>query len=463
VWSMPRNVRRSRRAPRFHPFVVRAVRCSLVILILGLAGLRAEAQFGPTLIVTAKAEMRQLPYTLALVGTVEPFRRSTIGAEMAGLVTAMPLRQGDRAETGTVFCQLNDDLLARDLARAEARLAALRSRLEELERGTRPEVIARLRAELAAEAALAERWVFELGRVRRLQGENYANEREYQDALADQLAADSRRAAAQAELDEAVAGPRAEVIAQARHDVVEQEAVVARIRTEIEKTKIAAPFTGFVARRFAEVGNWMGVGGPVVELIDIERVLVRVDVPESAIAYATVGAPASVRIDALKEVFDGVIRHVIPQADEAARTFPVEIELPNPEYRLKAGMFARATVPAGPATEQLAVPADALIDNRGAIQVAMIVPGENGKMAIPTPVTLGAVAGGWVAITSGNLPPGAEVATYGNERLVYPQPVKVVRTQAEVDAPASAGAPPNAEQSPPGPPGSDGEPAAAPG
>ncbi len=52
---------------------------------------------------------------------------------------------------------------------------------------------------------------------------------------------------------------------------------------------------------------------------------------------------------------------------------------------------------------------------------------------MPTPVTVGADSDEWIAVTSGNIPANAEVVIYGNERLVFPQPVEVVRTRAEVD------------------------------
>ena len=64
----------------------------------------------------------------------------------------------------------------------------------------------------------------------------------------------------------------------------------------------------------------------------------------------------------------------------------------------------------------------------------MIVDGEQGKMAMPTHVTLGADAGNWIAVTSGNIPTGAQVATYGNEQLLFPQPVMIVDTPEQVDS-----------------------------
>ncbi len=414
--------------------------CLAILLAALLTPRAATAQFGPTKVVTARAAMKELPQTIALVGTVQPITRSTLGTEVAGLVVKMPARQGDFIAQDDLLCQLNDDVLTFELEREQARLANLQAQLEELENGTRKEELARLKAELDAATAIAQRWQYELERVKKLQGSEYANEKEYQDALAEKLASESRLRAARASYEQAVAGPRREVIAQARFAVAQQQAEVSRIESDLAKTRIRAPFSGFVTNRFAEVGNWLSIGDPVVELVDLSSVLIRVDAPEKAFPYATVGAEITVYIDALKESFDGVIRHVIPQADEAARTFPVEIELANPDGALKAGMFARATVPAGPNQPMLAVPKDALIDAPGGIKIALVIPGEQGMMAMPTFVSLGADAGEWVAITSGNVPPDAKVAVYGNEQLVFPQPVEVAQSRAEVDQQQTDGA-----------------------
>jgi multidrug efflux pump subunit AcrA (membrane-fusion protein) len=420
----------------------------LLPLVLAACASSAWAQFGPLKVVTATAQVRELPATIDVVGTVEPLTRSALGAEVAGLVLDMPARQGDRVEKGQLLCKLNDDLLRLRIGREEARLAALQAALDELVNGTRPEQLAWLKAELEAAQATAARWTFELERIKRLLGSDYANQREFQDALAEQRAAEERMNSAKARYDEGLAGPRKEVIDAARFAVEEQRATVELLKTELAKTEIRAPFSGYVSNRYAEVGNWVAVGQTVLELVDLSEVLVRVNAPEHTFPYAVVGAHAAIAIDALGQRFDGTIRHAVPQADLAARTFPVDIAVPNPDVVLKAGMFARATIPAGAVEKHIAVPKDALIDIRGTTQVALVVPAEQGPMGIPTPVTLGADDGTWIAITSGNVPEGSQVVIYGNERLFFPQPVLVVSSKAEADAPAvpapPAGAAPQA-------------------
>ena len=120
-----------------------------------------------------------------------------------------------------------------------------------------------------------------------------------------------------------VAGPRIQTIARAAFEVAAQQAVVDRIASDLAKATIRAPFGGHVVDRTVEVGEWLAAGGAqVVELVELTRVLVRVDAPESAMPYLMVGGQARVKLDALGRSVVGEIRHVIPQADPRARTFP---------------------------------------------------------------------------------------------------------------------------------------------
>lgn len=415
------------------------------LVFVSLAGGAARAQMPATRVVVAQAQMRELPATAELVGTVDAARRSRVGAEVSGIVMRMPARQGDLVEQGDLLCKLNDDILAFRLAEAKGRLESLKARHEELLIGTRPEVLARLKAQVDEAEAIRQRWAYERDRVRRLYSDSDAgSQKEVYDAEAEFLAADGRHRAALAAHEEAVAGPRKEVIANAAYQVAEQEAVVRRLQAELTKTEIRAPFSGYVVNRRVEVGEWVTDGGEVVELADLSTMLVRVFVPESAIAYCNVGEPVNVRVEALQRTLPGRIAHRIPLADPNAHTFPVEVELDNAEGALAAGMFARAIMPAGPSGQSVAVPQDAVIQREGTSFVATVMPGERGGlMGIPMPVTTGADVGGWIAVTSPNVHPGMAVIVRGNERIMFPQPVETVDDQGRpVPFGPPSGAPP---------------------
>lgn len=381
-----------------------------------------------TKVVVADARMVDASPTITVVGTVEPRRRSRVCAEIAGLVAEMPAREGHFVAADGVICRLNDDTLKLRLAEERAKLDELHARHEELLAGTRKEELVRLKA-LSDEAnAIFERWKFEMQRIEKLYAGRDSNDKEYQDTRAEFLAAERRMIAAQAAYNLGLEGPRKEVIAQAAHTVAEQQAVVDRIAVDLGKTVIRPPFAGHVVMRNAEVGEWIPIGGQVVEMAELVSVLVRVDVPESVLPHLSVGDPVRVRVDALDRSFEGGVYLIIRQADRNARTFPIAIQVDNRDGLLAAGMFARATMPTGPTRQTVAVPKDGIVEREGVTYMAMVIPGPQGGLAgILAPVTLGADVNDYIAITSGNVRPGTQVITRGTERMLpFPMPIEIV-------------------------------------
>ena len=394
----------------------------------GVGGRYVRAQRPASSVVVAEARMLEAPSTITLVGTVNAVRRSRVSSEIAGIVIDLPVRQGDRRNAGDVLCRLNAEALRLRLEESTARLGALQAVQEELEAGTRPEELKRLQALLDEAAAEHDRWTFEMDRIKRLYEGSDSNAKEFTDTRASYLAAHRRKIAAEASYELGLNGPRKEAKARAAFEVAEQQAVVDRIEHDLRKTTIRAPWAGFVVRLFTEVGEWVPVGGEIVEMVDLSTMLVRVDVPESAIPYAKAGASVRVHVDALKRSFVGKIAHIIRQADERARTFPVEIELDNHDGVLASGMFARATLASGPSAIVMTVPKDAIVEKAGVSYVATVMPGQQGGLVgVLTAVTLGSDVGDFIAVTSGNIQVGTRVITRGNETMKrFPKPVRIV-------------------------------------
>ncbi len=379
---------------------------------------------GPMPVAVAPVEQRQLPATLRVVGTIRPDRAATIASEVAGPVAEIPVDEGDYVEAGAVLARLDDSVAKLRLDEARAALAAAAAELTELENGTRPEILARLRSLVEESEAIAQKWEFEKQRTDRLYNAGQTSSKEQHDTTMEYLAAKGRLEQNRALLEEAENGPRAEVIAAARHAVAEQQARVARLQRDDDKTQIRAPFNGFIVARRAEIGEWIEAGGPVADLVAIDTIKVRVDVPERAIAFARAGRPATVEVDALGQNFSAAITRVIPRAGSAARTFPIEIELENAEHRLLPGMFVRTVVPSGPDAERLLVNKDALNVQGLSKQVFVVRPTpEGGYMAMPVSVETGLELADLIQVTGAGLQAGDQVVVRANERLQGPMPV----------------------------------------
>lgn len=426
------------------------MRLVVASVILGFtatfAPARAWAQGEPpAFVAVAKAERRDVPSTVRLVGTVRPFRRSTLGSEVPGLVKELHVEEGDRVEKGEVICRLDDVVARLLLDAARSTLAESEARLAELEAGTRAEELRRLKAKTDEAQAMLTKWQHERARVAELERTSSATPKEINDTAAELSAAQQRFEQAKAEYDEAVAGPRKETIEQARASVAAQRHVVARLEDQVDKTQIRAPFSGYVTVKHTEVGEWVATGGPIVELVELDHVLVRIDVPEADISSAERGKSVRIHIDALKETFAGTIARVVPQADLAARTFPVDVDLPNPQARIKAGMFTRATMPGGETVQAVVVPVDAVIQRGGVDMVVAVVKGQAGLMAVPMPVLVGAEVDGVVAVRGDQIAAGMDVVIRGQERIYVPKPAIIVPISEIAPAPtpttAPAGAP----------------------
>ncbi|TWT42169.1 Cobalt-zinc-cadmium resistance protein CzcB [Phycisphaerae bacterium RAS1] len=406
---------------------------------------------GPTPVVVAPVVERDLPPSLRLVGTVRPQRAATVAAEVSGVIVAFESDEGRFLRKGEVICRLDAEPFQLRLDQARGELASLKAQLAEQEHGEREEDLRRLAAQVAVSDAMCQKWSFEKERILRLRETGQSTEKEQHDTEMEFLAAERRLTQAKAEYEKATNGARPEVLARWRQQVVAKEAAVKLLEREVRKASIAAPFDGFLVAKRTEVGEWIIEGGAVADMVDVETVRVRVDVPESVIAFARPGERASVEIEALlgqpasaRPSRPATIARVVPRASASARTFPVEIDLPNADHVLLPGMFVWAHVPGGPVGMRTLVSKDAIVSQGPMKQVFVVQPAEAGPaMAVPVPVITGMELEGEIEVRADGVKPGMMVVTRANERLYGPTPV--------LPMPASGG-PPGAAPSNTAPP-----------
>jgi RND family efflux transporter MFP subunit len=165
---------------------------------------------------------------------------------------------------------------------------------------------------------------------------------------------ESRLIAAQAQLD------------LARAQNTQSSARLQELRLNLANTVIVSPVDGFVASRTVDPGAFVGQNAAIVSVVDIASVRLVANVVERDLKQIGPGDGATVTVDAFPgEVFSGRIARVSPVLDPATRTAPIEVEIPNPSFRLKPGMYARVQVVTDQKREVLVVPANALVDIGG--------------------------------------------------------------------------------------------------
>lgn len=170
----------------------------------------------PAAVIVAAVQEKPIADSRAFVGTLSPLQRSTIGSAVDGRVTEVPVEEGDWVQQGQPLCQLLTRTIEIEIAGAKAELQIRQQEYEEMQAGSRPEEIARAKAQLEETRALM---VFAQEKQRRWQklflSGNSTSKEEIELANSQAAAAEQAFAAAQADYDLAVKGPREEKIAQA--------------------------------------------------------------------------------------------------------------------------------------------------------------------------------------------------------------------------------------------------------
>lgn len=180
---------------------------------------------------------------------------------------------------------------------------------------------------------------------------------------------------------------------------------------------VRAPIDGTVIERHVTPGELVGPEDEaLLVLADLSNVWALIDVPESRLADVAVGSEVALRLDVSAEPLAAVVTYIDPRVNDTTRTGRLRVELPNPDGRLRPGMFAEAVVTTGePAAHDdhaghdhadhgvpavPAVPAAAVIEVEGSPSVFVPVSGEPNTFARRV-VTPGLRSGGWVAVTDG--------------------------------------------------------------
>lgn len=204
--------------------------------------------------------------------------------------------------------------------------------------------------------------------------------------------------------------------ARAQHDAA--LAQVEQMRAILGHTRVRAPFDGVLDERPVEMGDYLLKGGGCATILDIDPYLVIGAVSERDVGRIAVGDPGRARLVDGTEVA-GRIRYVAAAAAPETRTFRIELEVPNPDNRLRHGVTAEIRLPLGQRPAHLIPPSALVLDDAGRIGVRVVdAAGVVGFLPIEI---LGDDAGGlWVGGVDGTL----RLITAGQQFVVEGQRVE---------------------------------------
>jgi len=162
-------------------------------------------------------------------------------------------------------------------------------------------------------------------------------------------------------------------------------ATLKRLETLQSYTEIRAPFSGSITERFADPGAFIQQG-KLVSMVDISKVRVLVDIPESEVRAAQVGNQSEIQFDALPgKVFKASVSRSAGSLDSTLRTMRIEIDVPNPGFSIYPGMFARVSLDVDLHPAVLVLPMEAVTLQQDKAFVFIDMEGKAKKV----PITLG--------------------------------------------------------------------------
>ena len=207
-------------------------------------------------------------------------------------------------------------------------------------------------------------------------------------------------------------------------------AQVASLEVSIAKLSIRAPFDGILGIRQVNVGQYIEPGDDLVTLQALDPMHVEFPLPQNRLAQVWIGQPVQFDVDAYPGIgFSGKVNAIEPLIDPDTRSFQVEAEVPNPDLKLRPGMFVNTTVML-PAEEkvltlpQLAISYNPYGDSVFVVEDVVEDKGGSSLVAKSVFVTLGEKRGDQVAILSG-LEAGQRVVAAGQLRLRNGSPVVI--------------------------------------
>lgn len=217
------------------------------------------------------------------------------------------------------------------------------------------------------------------------------------------------------------------VTSQAELDrsLAEQEQANARvgeIRAAIERKTIRAPFSGLAGIRKVNLGQYLNSGDAIVPLQSLDPIYVTFSLPQRDASQARLGARVEVSAEGLgTEPFIGEITALDSVVDEATRNMQVQATLPNPEQKLRPGMFVEVEVMLGEDRSLVTIPASAVsfAPYGDSVFVVEEMRDPSGKEYLGTRqqfVTLGGSRGDQVAVLTG-VEEGEQVVSAGAFKL----------------------------------------------
>ncbi len=209
---------------------------------------------------------------------------------------------------------------------------------------------------------------------------------------------------------------------------LEQANAAARIATKnLVDCKLYSPSNGIVGKRSIEPGMNVIPGITVLTIVKIDKVFIRVSIPENEIVSTNVGQQAMIRVPALQDkIFLGLVEQKGVMANPLSHTYDIKIAIQNPEEILRPGMVCNVIITGDPQIKGIPIPQQSVqVDEEGEKYVFTVDSAKNRALRIN--IEARELSSNGNVIVSKGLHEGDLVVMEGYQKLNINTPVQIIR------------------------------------
>ena len=333
----------------------------------GRAGEKAARQ-----VKTATVAETPFGETVTANGTLAAYDQTTVSVKVPGRVRTISVDLGSVVSQGQVIAQVDSQDYVLRVQQAQAALAQARARLGLAPEGTDDRIDPEQTATVRQARAVLDEARYNRDRAAKLVEQGVIAKAEFDAATATFKVAEGRYQDAYEEIRN-----RQGILAQRRSELD-------LARQQLKDTAVVAPLNGIVQEKRTSVGEYLAAGAPVVNIVKMDPLRLRAEIPERESHAVHTGQDVRVSVEGDTNVYTGKIMRLSPVIAEQNRMLVVEADVRN-NGKLRPGSFAHAEIVTNDAKMSVTVPNNAIVTFAGIEKVLVV---QNGK-ALEKPITTG--------------------------------------------------------------------------
>jgi len=362
-------------------------------------------------VATAVAEKR--PTVIVLDGTLIPDEESNVTSVVAGRVTDVFVERGSKVKANAPLVRLRDVDYRISAQIAQAQLQQARARLGMNEKDPPPKAdalpeVTMARSEMDLAASM-------LARAEELSRSGAMSQQDLDSARSRAASASDRYQSARH---------------QARASLSSLDLAKAQLNqasTSVREATVRAPFAGEIANRMVSSGEYVGPQSPLVTLVRTDPLRLELSIPQQHLSAVQVGETVTLTFDSIPgERFEAKVHYISAAVKRDTRSLVVEAIVPNPDGRLRPGLFATARLHTGDEQAVVVIPSSAVRTEAGVSRVFVVNEGKIQERVISI-----AEHGNDTTVVSDGLSQGDEVAVDTLDDLADGIAVRVLQNGQE--------------------------------